>query len=95
MSDFLFYIILYCIPPCVALQEDIEKAHEEAAKREEEEIERRAKANRSKRARRKAKKDKELADKASMAELAAKEGSDRCGYTRDTHKRVRCALVVA
>eukprot|EP01043_Picozoa_sp_COSAG02_P043648 COSAG02_NODE_3821_length_6188_cov_3.353917_5_plen_105_part_00 len=68
---------------CVALrivsQADIEKAHEEAAKREEEEIARRAKANRSKRARRKAKKDKELADKASMAELAAKEGSDRCG----------------
>lgn len=75
---------LYCIALRVILQEDIEKAHEEAAKREEEEIARRAKANRSKRARRKAKKDKELADKASMAELAAKEGSDRCGDARET-----------
>jgi hypothetical protein len=65
-------------PPPEMTEEDLEAAREEAAKREEADVARRAKAGKSKRARRKAKKEQEKANKAMSDELKAKEGSDLC-----------------
>ena len=66
------------MPPPEMAEEDLEAAREEAAKREEADVTRRAKAGKSKRARRKAKKEQEKANKAMSDELKAKEGSDLC-----------------